>query len=370
MRRGGLLLSFSLLVFAVLGWRLYGTLDNGGAFQTVESTNTSNCTSVRGILGPEDLEIDRERGLVYVSSHDRRTDLALEDAETSVRGSIFVYDLNAPSRGFVDLTPLSGGDGTPINFKPHGLSFHKGSDGAKTLMVVSHPIVGGDTIEIFDIREVSSRNDAGDETIEVYLHHRKSVADPTLISPNDVVAVDANRFYATNDHGSRNALINMAEDYLRLNLGSVAYYDGSDLSLVLKGQTYANGINVNDSGDEIYVTETTDRRVSVYDRDLESGALTRMNEWYLDFGVDNVDVAADGALWIGGHPSMFNFIGHAEDPRVLSPGNVTRIQIGSDAVLTYMTTDGREISGLSVAAEHDGKVVIGQVFDDGLLICE
>jgi arylesterase / paraoxonase len=370
MRRGGLLLSFSLLVFAVLGWRLYGTLENGGAFQSVESTNTSTCTSVQGILGPEDIEIDRERGFVYVSSHDRRTDLALKDAETSVRGSIFLYDLNSPVNGFINLTPLSGEDGTPINFKPHGLSFHKGADGAKTLMVVSHPKVGGDTIEIFDIREVSSLDDAGEETIEVYLQHRKSVTGPALISPNDVVAVDGNRFYATNDHGSRNSLVNMAEDYLRLNLGSVAYYDGEKLKLTLKGQTYANGINVSAGGDEIYVTETTDRRVSVYERDPASGALTPMKEWYLDFGVDNVDVASDGALWIGGHSNMFNFIAHAQDPSVLSPGNVTRIQMDSDTVLTFLTTDGREISGLSVAAEHEGQVVIGQVFDDGLLICE
>lgn len=361
MRKGGLFLAAGLVVVGGLGVRVFGTLQNGGAFSSTESQNVESCTRVRGVMGPEDVHVDHQSGLVFVSAHDRRADLALEGGG-HVQGGIYVYDLANPSRGFHSLTARLD-DVLPV-FRPHGLSLVAGEDGSKVLMVISHRD-DGDFVDIFDVEE-----EAVDGINHVALKYRKSVTNDLFASLNDVVALDAERFYVTNDHGSTNAMVKMTEDYFRLNIGTVVYFDGEKAGVAVKGQTYANGVNVSADQSMVYVAETTDRRISAYSVDKPSGALTLTQAWKMDHGVDNIDVASDGSLWIGGHPNMFDFIAHAEDWQVLSPGRVSRIDVTSGQVETILSTNGLEISGLSVAAPHAGKVIIGQVFNDGLLICE
>jgi arylesterase/paraoxonase len=365
MRRGGIFLSLCIVGLVVLGWRLYGTLVMGGSFLEIQSDVSASCTTVRGVWGAEDIAIDRETGWVFVSSHERRAEMSLGNETGYTRGNIYAYAPDRPAFGYIDLTPPGDDASAPADFRPHGLSLHVGTEGTRTLMVVNHLESGENTIEIFSISGLAG----GRESLPA-LTHDKSVGGGALISPNDVVALDAERFYATNDHGSRIGLLATAEDYLRLNIANVVYFDGAAFSTALEGLTYANGINVNAAGDEIYVSETTDHRVAAYSIEGPGGALLLKKQWVLDFGVDNIDVADDGALWIGGHPKMLDFVAHARNGRVLSPGQVSWIDPQNDKVTNYLKTDGNEISGLSVAATSGGKVIMGQVFDDGLLICE
>ncbi len=368
MRAGGVILSLVIVGLCLGGIRVFGTLKAGGAFIDIETDYDLSCTQVMGVQGTEDLVIDRSTGVVFVSSHDRRADLASGGEENDIRGGIFAYDLARPSFGFVELTAIGEGGEGPADFRPHGLSLYTAPDGARTLMVINHPQGEESTVEIYDV--IDGAGEGGEDGLP-RLAYRVTVTSPSLISPNDLVALDAVRFYATNDHGSRHPKARMLEDYLRLNIASVVYFDGEFLTTALGGLTFANGIEINASGNEIYVAETTDNRIGAYAIDPDTGDLERTKEWNLGYGVDNIDRAADGSIWIGGHPKMLDFIAHAGDPRVMSPGKVMRIVPGSDeAPQTIFLTDGDILSGLSVAAQYDGKVVMGQVFDDGLLVCE
>lgn len=370
MRTGGVILSLVIVGLCLGGIRVFGTLKAGGAFIDIETDYDLACTRVRGVQGTEDLVIDRSTGIVLVSSHDRRADLASGGEGNANRGGIFAYDLARPLYGFVELTALGMSGEGPADFRPHGLSLYTAPDGAKTLMVINHPYGSESTVEIYDVIDGASVGDEGGAQMPG-LTYRLTVTSPSMISPNDLVALDAVRFYATNDHGSRHPKARMLEDYLRLNIGSVVYFDGEVFTEALGGLTYANGIEINASRDKIYVAETTDNRVGAYTIDPDTGDLERLREWNLGYGVDNIDRAPDGSMWIGGHPKMLDFIAHAGDPRIMSPGKVMRIVPQSDdAPQTIFLTDGDILSGLSVAAEYNGKVVMGQVFDDGLLVCE
>lgn len=359
MRRGGILFVIFLIVVLGLSFRLYGTLKKGGAFRHVVSENVEACTRVNGVMGAEDLEFDRQSGRLLISSHDRRSDMVLE-GETHVQGAVYLYDPASPSQGFLNLTADPSVLAAVPVFRPHGLSLKTLEDGSQILMVVNHP-GPADVIEIFDVEPV--------EDTYVLRHHR-SVSSPRFVSINDVVALDRDRFYASNDHGSKNGIVRMLEDYLRLNLGSVVYFDGDEAHVALKGQTYANGVQTSLDGKDLFVAETTDQRVTRYRIDPATGSLTLRDRWALGFGVDNLDVDEAGAVWVGGHPALLAFVAHAQDTMILSPGEIARIDPDQGSVETILTTSGLEISGLSVAAHHGGKTVVGQVFDDGILICE
>lgn len=368
MRAGGIVLSLIIVGACLGGIRVFGTLQAGGAFATVKTDHDLSCTQVLGIPGPEDLVIDRASGVIFVSSHDRRAEGSFAGAENDVRGGLYAYDLARPSEGFVELTALEEGEAGPSDFRPHGLSLYTAPDGKKTLMVINHPYGAESTVEIYDVIDAQGEGVSGTDT---RLAYRVTVTSPSLISPNDLVAVDAERFYATNDHGSQHPKVRMLEDYLRLNLASVVYFDGEMFTTVLDGLTYANGIEVNAAGDQIFVAETTDNRVSALSIVPDTGHLTPIREWDLEFGVDNIDRAEDGSLWVGGHPKLLDFAAHAGDPRIMSSGRVVRLDPTSDGKpVRLFQTDGDIMSGLSVAAEYEGKIVMGQVFGDGLLICE
>jgi arylesterase/paraoxonase len=350
---------------ALGGFRVFGTLQAGGVFREAGTNYDMTCSSVPGVPGPEDLVVDRSSGIVFVSSHDRRADLAAGDEDNTVRGAIFAFDPARPALGFVELTGVVDYGPGPADFRPHGLSLYTGPDGARTLMVINHPHGEESTVEIYDVV------DPLDPVALPSLRYRVTVSSPSLVTPNDLVAIDSVRFYVTNDHGFTNPVLRVFEDYLRLNVGSVVYFDGEMFSRALGGLTFANGIEVSADGKTLYVAETTDTRIGAYGIEPDSGSLSLLRTWDLGFGVDNIDRDADGSLWIGGHPKMLDFIAHAADPDVPSAGKVVRIDPESEAApVVVFEEKGALISGLSVAAWHDGKVFMGKVFDDGLLICE
>jgi arylesterase / paraoxonase len=342
----------AVLLLAAGAYVLY-LLHAMGEFKTVANVHPGECRAVP-VAGGEDITIHPSGRLAYISSDDRR----------SVRsgaprpGAIFGYDLTTPDAEPVNLTPDAG-----IDFRPHGISLYIHGDGREVLFVVNHPghvVTDGPahTIEIFDVENGA-------------LVHRTTVADPALRSPNDVVGVGLDRFYATNDQGSRPGLLRTLEAYLRLPWANVVYYDGEGFTEVAKRLSYANGINVSADGERLYVAEVTRGTVREYRREIATGTLTLSRTAGFGFGVDNIEVDADGMLWIGGHPKLLTFVRHAADPAVLAPSKVVRIAFTDDDVTheTVFVDDGALLSGASVAAYSAGRVLIGSVLDPHILDC-
>jgi len=359
---------FMVIVAVVLigalgvGFYVYRLMSDMNSFATLEPHFDGTCTQVAGFAGgTEDIDIDRTSGWVFVSSFDRRA--AFADPNNAPRGAIEVFHLNDPDAVF-DATPS-----TPVDFQPHGISYYDGPEGRR-LFVINHPADGAQAIEVFDL----NWNRAG----RPLLIHAETITDPLIVSPNDLVAVGPRSFYTGNDFSTadRGGLGYMLELYLRQDKTTLVYYDGEEGSIAARGLTYANGVNVSPDGETLYLAETTDGALRIFDRDVETGALTQRpgaeGLLRLGPGLDNIDVDALGRVWITAHPQPFKLQDHADNPENLSPAQVFMLTPSAEeggSVAEIYLGDGSLASGSSVAIFDQGVMVIGVIFQPNVIVC-
>jgi arylesterase/paraoxonase len=338
-----------VIVMVAAGWSL-NILGALGVFKTIEPHFSGECTPITGVVGPEDITIHPETGVAYVSSSDWRAAAQGQPAN----GAIYAYDLKSKTPQLLNLTPAAAPD-----FHPHGISLYSDKNGRDALFVINHP-KGKHTVEIYDLKNGR-------------LSHRKTLSDPMLISPNDLVAVGRNKFYVSNDHRFRPGIMQTLEDFLQLKLSGVVYYDGSRFIKAASGIGYANGINVSADGKSLYLCSVTEGALHVYSRDIASGKLTPRMEIDLGTGVDNIEMDPAGGLWIGAHPQLLKFLQHAKDSSKLSPSQVLHLiplADGSYDIKEVYLNKGEQISASSVAAVYDKRLLIGAVFDPKFLDCK
>ena len=337
------------LVLVVIGF-FVNLLWSAGQFKTIEPHFAGTCNTISGVVGAEDITIHPITGIAYISSCDRRA----VNAGKPGRGGIYAYDLNADQAEPVNLTPDVSED-----FQPHGISLYVGKDGKDALFVINHE-GGKHRIEIYDLKHGR-------------LSPRRTLTDPMIVSPNDLVAVGPNSVYISNDHRHVSGFMRLLEDYLRLRLSNVIFYDGTRVVEAASGIGYANGINISNNGEILYLCSTTERSLYIYARDIGTGKLILREKIKVDTGVDNIEIDDRGDLWIGAHPQLLKFIQHAADLSTISPSQVLHLSAraagGYDVEEVYLNT-GEEISGSSVAAVRNKRMLIGAVLDPKFLDCQ
>jgi arylesterase / paraoxonase len=323
-----------------------------GEFKTLSPHQPGPCQRIDGIAGGEDIALAASGERAYVVAVDRRK-------KPSTDGAVWAVEIAGEvSETRVSVRKVTADLGFP--FHPHGLDLAV-VNGAARVLVVNHRsgnvfAPSEDTVEIFDV--VADGN----------LRHRQSVRDPLLIAMNDVAAT-GDGFYATIDHRWPTGLLRRIEDYGRLPLSFIAWFDGKRARRVVGGLRYANGIAVSDDGSSVFVAATSDRAVFRYSRDTTTGDLKPTARFDLGTGPDNVTIAADGNIWVGAHPKMLRFLRHAGDPAVAAPSQVLRIDPADGAVTEILLNDGKELSGAAVAVPIGDRLLLGPVFDDHLLMC-
>ncbi len=305
------------------------------------------CVRVDVFPGTEDVTIDPDAGFAFVSASDRRA----SRAGRHVRGGVFTLELDA-GHAVVNVTPEE-----PADFQPHGISLWKGPDGDKRLFVINHPAAGGHAVEVFGVGHRGA------------LTHLETVAFEAMHSPNDVLAVGPRQFYATNDHGYRDGVLGMLEAWFALPFASAVYFDGGRGRVVQRGLVFANGINLSADGSTVYIAEVLERRIGLYARDPKTGDLEHLRSLPVGTNPDNIEVARDGALWIGGHPRIFDFLAHSKDPAALAPSQVLRLDPATGKETDVFLDIGGRINASSVGAVWDGPLVVGAVFDGHVLVC-
>jgi arylesterase/paraoxonase len=338
-----------LLLIAVGVWG-YFFLNAAGVFLTIEPKVAGVCKQVTGVVGVEDIAIDAETKVAYLSGYDRRAVFA----GGNVRGAIWAYDLNAPAAVPVDLT--AGAE--PAAFQPHGIGLYRGADGKKTLFVINHG-GGQNVVEIFDVDGAK-------------LTHRRTVSGPELVSPNDIVGVGPDAFYVTNEHAQPVGWRRNAEDYLRLRDTTVQFFDGQKFSTALSGIGGANGINVSADGKSLYLSAMYELSVHVYDRDPQTNALKLRTTVAVPGLADNIDVLANGDLLLGLHSKILEFLAHVKDSKHPSPSHIMRLKAdgkGGFVPETIYYNLGEEISAASVGASLGKRLLIGAIFDPKILDC-
>ncbi|HBK91857.1 MAG TPA: hypothetical protein DDZ68_09315 [Parvularcula sp.] len=339
--------AIGVIGLGVLGWLLYNIIPSSGVLARLEPKLVDQCRSVTVFPGTEDVTIDEEGGLAFISADDRRA----TRAGRPVQGGIYALRLDGSDR-VSKVSPDSFGE-----FHPHGISLWRGPDGRKRLFAINHTPGDGHKVEIFDVGFGGA------------LMHVDTVAFGAMHSPNDVLGVGPRSFYVTNDRGFTGGIMETLEAYFALPASSFAYYDGQKGSIAVRGLTYANGVNMSADGMTIYVSEFLRRRVSVYSRNPETGALSLLRHYPVDTGPDNIEVSADGALWIGGHSKVFDFLKHVDDPGVVAPSHVIRVNPATGEAEDVLIDTSGVLNASSAGAATADTLVVGSVFDDHVLVC-
>lgn len=337
----------TLLLLLVLGVAI-GVLVTGirarfGMDRPVSIVRPGACQVLRGPRGAEDLQIDDAGRRAILAAVDRR--------DPEAQGDLWSLDLTDPSAQPVRIER----DG-PERFRPMGLSLVRTDRGLRVWVVN----VAGEqpSVEAFDLVDGAAQ-------------HRATVRGEGLTTPNDVAAVDAERFYVSNDHGTPPGPARLMEDLLGLNLSDVRYWDGARFTIADDDLSYADGVSLSRDGSQLIVAQMMPGTLTWLDRVPQTGVVAQHLLVDLDTGVDDMNIAADGSVWVAGHTRLFDLLAHVGDPAHLSPTEVYRVtRVGSSARIDRVfADDGRMISAGSSAAAWGHVLLISSAFDDSLVRC-
>jgi arylesterase/paraoxonase len=347
-----------LVLVAAVG-TLY-VLNRGGVFRRIEPHFAGNCESLPLDASAEDMQVDRERGLVYISYLDRQALIKGEGAAPgSVQGTIMRLDLNRQPLALEDAL-----QDRPAHLRTHGLSLYIDAAGKRTLFVINHPLNRGTEPELVEIF---------DEVEPGRFTHRATIASPLFNSPNDLAAVGPSQFYVANDKVLKGGL---AAGLQQLGIGAspLTYFDGTVARVVRDDIASGGGINVSPDGKTLYVSETAGQRLRVLARNPADGSVTEAAQIALPTSPDNVDVAADGSLWVTGHANTLKLIQHFIKGSP-APTQVLRVVPGAGAggaatVEEIYLNAGEQISAGSVGVTYGKKLLIGSITARQVLVCQ
>ncbi len=350
----------ALVAILLMGGFVIQTMNSAGVFKTIEPHFGGQCRVVEGVVGAEDITVDPDTGIAYVSAMDRRK-LAVEGTHD---GGIYLY---LPGTFEVPAKMLSTYQG---DFHPHGISLWKAPENSglnDRLFVVNHPpilaedgSVSGQSSQI-DIFEING----------LILNHIASVAPRDPISLNDVAAFGPETFFASIDQGSTTDLGRTLEVYGRLARSGILLGHKGETEKILGDLVYANGVQISRDKSTLYVAETTGKRLSAYSINPRTGRLSLSGELEIDSGLDNIEIGDDGTLWLVSHPKTFDFLAHAGDAAKRSASQVFSVSNdeGNLSATEIYLSDGNPMSGASVAAPVGNRFIMGSVFEPFILDC-
>ncbi len=334
-----ILLAIAMVLAGVAGLRLRAF----NQFSDLKPVALASCAPVRGIAGPEDIEVDQAHGRAFISSLDRRTEGA--------RGAILVFDVTDPlsESGFRDRT-----GGVPEAFRPYGLNYYEDGE-VRRLFVVNE---AGPSIEVYDVAE------NGDLT------HLETFAERRLNSPNNIVAVGPRQFYVSNDvRPGRRSRIADLHFLMQSDSGDIFYVDGAVWRHAAEGLRFANGLALSPDGSKLYAAETSGKALKIYDRDAASGTLSLNQTVRLKASPDNINVDAGGAVWIGALPKPLATPRLLRDATAIAPSEIIRLDPDGSLTTVYRN-DGEEQSAATVAAPVRNKLLIGALYAEQFLLCD
>ena len=332
-----------LIIIAYVFYIFYST----GFFRKVENSFAGTIEKQIELPGVEDMQISYEDNFILFSSDDR----AGRRDGNKEKGHLYYMDLTNTMFQPVQLTTE-----LKIPFYPHGISMIRIAVNRYRVYAVNH-VDGIHSIEVFDLR-----NDS--------LTHIGTLQHNSMISPNDIVAIDKERFYFTNDHGFTKGLGKFGEEYLGWAASNVVYFDGNEYREVADGIAYANGINLDFNRSLLFVASPRDFLVKVF-HIKEDGDLDFIENVDCGTGVDNIEFTPEGKMWIGCHPNLLAFAAYAKGSEPISPSEIITIDYrnkGDYSKEIVFLDNGEHMSASTVAVEYKDLIFVGNVMDSHFLI--
>ncbi len=335
-----------LVVVLVVALGSAAFLYRGGAFTELKAGFEGTCSAIPTDAGSaEDIQIDQQTGIAYLSAYDRRAVVRGE----SVTGTILQLDIHSDNP-----KPRPALSSAPEQFKPHGLSLIYGQDGRSHLYVISHVSEERHTIEHF-VREPG----------DTLFAHADTIDDPLFNSPNDLVATAENVFFVANDTGAQNGFQRATEMLLARPMAPLVQYENGKAWVVRDDLAGSSGINAD--ANYLYVSETLGKRFTAF----SFNDLTGQAEFSVELpsSPDNVDVASDGSLWVAAHANTFALIKHFGDPTSPAPSQVFRIAPPDYEPQQIFLDLGETLSAGSVGATYGNWLLMGSITEPKVLLC-
>jgi arylesterase/paraoxonase len=320
---------------------------------------------IHEVPGPEDIVVDHERGIAYVSSQ-----LRVTGCNGKINGAIFQLNLQEDSPRPVNVT---GNCEEKIGFfHPHGFDLYVAPNGQRRLFVINHRNGQDHCIELFDVDQKNNIT---------YVRRVEGVT--ALTSPNDLVALNNESFLVVNDHGFRSKIAQSVEDAMRLfcqvGMGTVVQGQltpaGVHWTTLVTGLGLGAGIEVDkrQAPQLLYVSSASANKILRYQHGQNGWTAIKAIE--LNAGPDNLTWDMQGRLWTAGHPDPIAFFEYMAGSRKTAPSRVFCIAdpMGSLPVAQEVfSDDGRLLSAASVAALYTNssrsRLLIGGVSGRHLLI--
>jgi len=342
---------FLIAMGAILGLLLLAgvsSMARMNAFTSVDEELPWACEAISLPGSAEDIVIDRMRGVAYLSVLDRRALLS----NRSIRGVILALDLNSDPVGqFLPLAEV------PSHLHPHGMSLHQDAAGNTRLFVINHPSERGEgpeAVEIFELRD------------DGLLHHVRTVRSPLMNSPNDIQAVGAEQFIAVNDTGASNNFQRVQEFLFGAGLARAVYYDGQVMRVA--AEKLAGGAGIGYADGRFIISETQGKRLKIMTADTD-GRLTEEARVPMPGFPDNIDVDADGKLWVAEHPNGMALGRHFGDKDYPAPSRFYRLNADGSGLELVAADSGRVHSAGSVAARYRDKLLLGSITATRVQVC-
>jgi arylesterase/paraoxonase len=342
----GLLAALAVVIFGVEWLRF------GGAFRPARSQFAGVCRQVPLGGSSEDIQIDRARGLAYLSVLDRDG----RDGSEAVNGSVSLLDLNV-----ADPAPRAAMAFDPADFRPHGLSLFNPASQPARLFAISHRPDGRHAVEI------------AEEGASGGFFPKETILDPAFIHPNAIAATGPRSFYLANDATEFGRWAKVKQNLFRSGSATLVYFDGKQTHRLAAGLGYVAGLALDPDASRLYAAETLAKALRIYRRDGASGALSLEEIVDLDTAPDNLNVDEDGVVWIAAHPKLLSFIAHVRESAKRAPTQVLRFdprKSGKERLSAVFLDSGDEISAGTVAARWRDEFLIGALLDKKVLICK
>ncbi|XP_054752077.2 serum paraoxonase/arylesterase 2-like isoform X1 [Lytechinus pictus] len=337
------------IVFAVVIDQLARIAYMMGFHKTVYTHYPGKCRALPGIEnGSEDI-VTSSNGLAFISAGV----LKAFEPDQDILGKVFLFDFNYPDDDPKNIQ-IVGFD--PSDWIPFGMDIWESGpkdNPTLTLYVINrHPDRIG--IEVFDF---SYQKKIPTLTHQRRIHHKN------IWSPNDLVLVDENHFYASNDKYLPEPF-NMLEVFFRLGLASVVYYDGEEARIVAEGVKLANGVNISPDKKLLYVAGTIGNELLVY-RIQNYGNLVQAKAIQLGTSPDNINIdKEDGSVWIGNNPVMYHFFNQLG--KFTGVGQVLNMHLDkklNPTIREVLSDNTGLIRYCSVACRYGNRLLIGTVAD-------